>query len=384
MTRPPRERTRYRHLYVHVPFCARRCTYCDFAIAVRREVPWRSFAQAVARECEVRGVRDLSDPLSTVYLGGGTPSRLGAEGVAALLEALRERLSWTADAEVTLEANPEDVTVDAVRQWREAGINRLSLGIQSFDDLVLSWMHRVHDAAGARRAVEAARVGGIDALSLDLIFAAPDRLSRDWAADLAQAVALAPDHISLYGLTVEPHTPLGRWHARGQEREASEERYEQEFLLAHETLVSAGYEHYEVSNFARPGRRARHNSAYWTGVPYLGLGPSAHGFDGERRRWNVEAYTQWERTLGQLDDPIGGEEVLSEDNRIAEQVYLGLRTTDGLPVTAAEVRHVSTWVEAGWVDVTGSHGRSRLVCTPSGWMRLDALAADLTVFRSTS
>ena len=375
-------RARYQHLYLHVPFCARRCSYCDFAIAVRREVPWQSFAHAVSRECEIRRVGDHAAPLRTVYLGGGTPSRLGISGVAAVLDALRQHIEWDEAAEVTLEANPEDITVDAVRAWREAGVNRLSIGIQSFDDLVLSWMHRVHDAAGARHAVEAAREAGMDAFSLDLIFATPDRLARNWEQELAQIVALAPDHVSLYGLTVEPHTPLGRWHARGQEREADEDRYEREFLLAHEMLQAAGFEHYEVSNFARPGKRARHNSAYWVGAPYIGLGPSAHGFDGDARRWNIDAFAAWERAVGSLTDPVGGEEFLTDENRIAERVYLGLRTTDGLAVDEGELARLLPWQEAGWIRVEHRPDGVHAVCTAQGWLRLDALAADLTAFRS--
>jgi oxygen-independent coproporphyrinogen-3 oxidase len=382
MTRRTGARIRYRHLYLHVPFCARRCSYCDFVIAVRREVPWQAFAQTVARECEVRAVGDTSAPLRTVYLGGGTPSRLGARGVGAVLDALRRHVVMEDDAEVTLEANPEDISEEAVRAWRDAGVNRLSIGIQSFDDLVLSWMHRVHDASAARRAVEAARKAGMEAFSLDLIFATPDRLSRNWEHDLEQLVALAPDHVSLYGLTIEPHTPLGRWHERGQEREADEERYEREFLLAHDMLGSAGFEHYEVSNFARPGKRARHNSAYWLGVPYLGLGPSAHGFDGDTRRWNIEAFAAWERTVGTLTDPVGGEEALTDENRIAEAVYLGLRTSDGLLLEAGEHLRVLPWQDAGWITVQESPDGPRAVCTARGWLRLDALAADLTAFRS--
>lgn len=382
MTRRTGARIRYRHLYLHVPFCARRCSYCDFAIAVRREVPWQAFAQTVARECEVRAVGDTSAPLRTVYLGGGTPSRLGARGVGAVLDALRRHVVMEDDAEVTLEANPEDISEEAVRAWRDAGVNRLSIGIQSFDDLVLSWMHRVHDASAARRAVEAARKAGMEAFSLDLIFATPDRLSRNWEHDLEQLVALAPDHVSLYGLTIEPHTPLGRWHERGQEREADEERFEREFLLAHDMLASAGFEHYEVSNFARPGKRARHNSAYWLGVPYLGLGPSAHGFDGDTRRWNIEAFAAWERTVGTLTDPVGGEEALTVENRIAEAVYLGLRTSDGLLLEAGEHSRVLPWQDAGWITLQESPDGPRAVCTARGWLRLDALAADLTAFRS--
>jgi oxygen-independent coproporphyrinogen-3 oxidase len=380
----PQDVPKYEHLYLHVPFCARRCSYCDFAIAVRREVPWRSFADCVSRECETRRVHEQSALMRTVYLGGGTPSRLGIDGVRATLEALRSHVQWADDAEVTLEANPEDISVEAVVAWREAGVNRLSIGVQSFDDAVLSWMHRVHDAAGAVRAVEAARAGGIAAFSLDLIFATPERLVRNWEHDLQQLIALAPDHVSLYGLTVEPHTPLGRWHARGEETEAPEERYEREFLSAHTQLVGAGFEHYEVSNFARPGRRARHNSAYWRGVPYLGLGPSAHGFDGATRRWNIEAFAGWQRAVEADSDPVGGEEGLTPANRTAETVYLGLRTVDGLLIGAEETEHVSAWERAGWVEVIRRDGENRLVCTAEGWMRLDALAADLTAFRSPS
>lgn len=383
-TRPSVSPSVYEHLYVHVPFCARRCSYCDFAIAIRREVPWRAFADSVAREYDVRRVGDQSVPLSTLYFGGGTPSRLGPVGVPALLEALHQRVALQPDAEVTLEANPEDITPQAVAAWRDGGINRLSIGVQSFDDQVLAWMHRVHDAAAAEQAVRVARGEGITAFSLDLIFATPDRLQRDWGRDLDRVLALEPDHVSLYGLTVEPRTPLGRWHARGDEQEASEDRYAQEFLLAHERLTAAGFEHYEVSNFSRPGRRARHNSAYWKGSPYVGLGPSAHGYDGAARRWNVEAYAAWERMLGDLRDPLGGEEWLTADNRVAEAVYLGLRTVDGLPVTPEELAFVEPWVAAGWVQRVRTAHSPRVACTVQGWLRLDALAAALTAFRSRS
>lgn len=374
----------YAHVYVHVPFCARRCSYCDFAIAVRRTVPWQEYAQALHNECEVRALAMQAAPLRTLYFGGGTPSRLGDAGVTHMVETLREHFTWRSDAEITLEANPEDITPGAVSSWRAAGINRLSIGIQSFHDPVLAWMHRVHDAETARRAVHIARDGGLSAFSIDLIFATPERLGRDWERDLADAVSLDPDHISLYGLTVEPHTPLGRWHERGQEHDVSEDRYEDEFLAAHAVLATAGYDHYEVSNFARPGHRAVHNSAYWQGVPYLGLGPSAHGFDGSRRRWNVSAFAAWEQVLGNHVDPIAGDEQLTMANHEAERVYLGLRTTDGLPVTEIERQHVQPWLDAGWARLVEGTLTTRLVCTPLGWLRLDALAADLTAFRSHS
>ena len=297
-----------RHLYVHVPYCARRCSYCDFAIAVRREVPWQAFARRVAGELAVREVGPWRVPMRTVYFGGGTPSRLGGEGVAALCAVVRDAGGWETDAEVTLEANPEDVTAEAVASWVRSGINRVSLGVQSLTPALLQWMHRVHDAEAPARAVRLLRAGGIASLSVDLIFATPSHLARDWEAELAGMLALEPDHVSLYGLTIEPGTPLGRWQARGEVAPASDDRYATEFLWLHERLAAAGFEHYEVSNYARPGHRARHNAASWHGVPYVGVGPSAHGFDGAERRWNEAAVTAWEAAVDRGKDPVAGGE----------------------------------------------------------------------------
>ncbi len=368
-----------RHVYVHVPFCARRCVYCDFSIAVRRDVPVDDYVSAIECELDIRFATGESWEASTVYLGGGTPSRLGASGVARLLETLTRRIHLAADAEVTLEANPDDVTPDVARAWQRAGVNRLSIGAQSFHDDVLRWMHRTHDTTQIARAVDAARHGGIDDVSLDLIFSLPDDVPRSWRADLERALELEPTHVSLYGLTVEPHTPLGRWRERGDVHEAPDDRYETEFLAAHDTLTRAGFEHYEVSNFARPGRRARHNSRYWARVPYAGLGPSSHEFNGSERRWNEAAYTEWLRRLAAGRDPVAGRESLSPDQEVAEQVYLGLRTGGGLAVTKEQIAHASAWIEQGWAILVNEN---RIVLTPLGWLRLDALAADLTVDRS--
>ena len=371
-----------RHIYVHVPFCARRCAYCDFAIAVRAHVPVDEYVDALERELTVRlgtaPAPDARPPIDTLYFGGGTPSRLGGAGVARAAETLSRWFAWDDAAEVTLEVNPDDVTPDAARAWRAAGVTRASIGSQTFDPAALAWMRRGHSAEQVERAVADHRASGIDELSLDLIFALPDAVTRDWPADLGRALALAPTHLSLYGLTVEPGTPLGRWTARGDVREADEDRYADEFTAAHALLTAAGYEHYEVSNFARPGRRARHNSAYWRGVPYLGLGPSAHGFDGRRRRWNASAYAEWARTVAAGQDPIAGDEAIDGDAAAAEMVYLGLRTRDGLVLAPGEAERAGRWVDAGWGELDGD----RLRLTAAGWLRLDSLAADLTAFRS--
>lgn len=223
--------------------------------------------------------------------------------------------------------------------------------------------------------------GGIDEVSLDLIFAIPDQVGASrLAADLDRAVALEPTHLSVYGLTVEPRTPLGRWTARGAVEEAPEERYAAEFLLAHERLVAAGFEHYEVSSYARPGHRAIHNAAYWSGAPYLGLGPSAHGFDGRVRRWNTSAYAEWSTQVEQGIDPLAGEETIGPDERLAEAVYLGLRTSDGLVLRPEDATIIGPWIDAGW----GRQEGDRLVLTPDGWLRIDALATALTSVRSHS
>lgn len=368
-----------RHLYLHVPFCSRRCSYCDFSIAVRRVVPVDEYLSALDAELRTRFGDDIVGEVDTIYLGGGTPSRLGGEGLARALALVERRFRRADGAEVTAEANPEDVTPEAAEAWRGAGIGRLSLGSQSFDDRVLAWMHRTHDSAAIERAVATARSAGIGNLSLDLIFALPEELERDFEGDVERLMALQPDHVSLYGLTVEPGTPVGRWVARGVTVEQPEDGYEQDFLTAHRMLTVKGFEHYEVSNYARPGCRARHNSAYWTGASYVGLGPAAHGFDGRVRRWNRRGYAAWRDAALAGEDPVEGAERLTDENRVAESVYLGLRTDAGLALTDRDRDAVAPWIDAGWTQVS-SDGRLR--CTPEGWLRLDALAAALTHHRS--
>lgn len=236
------------------------------------------------------------------------------------------------------------------------------------------------------RAVRTLRERGIDNLSADMIFALPDSLGREWRRDLERVVALDTPHLSLYGLTVEPGTPLGRWQARGAVHEASDERYAHEFLAAHECLGAVGYEHYEVSNYGRSGHRARHNSAYWNDVPFAGFGPSAHGFDGASRRWNQREYAAWIDAVEHNADPIGGLEQLTVENRRNEAVYLGLRTSTGLPVSDGERESIARWEREGWVtitpDATSATYPHRATCTALGWLRLDALATALTDIRS--
>src|SRR5947199_2479930 len=377
-----------RHLYVHVPFCQRRCSYCDFSIAVRKHIRARECVGAVLGElaavCPADSAREPGDfggeSLDTLYLGGGTPSLLPPDAISALLTSLLDvfRATPSRDAvEVTLEANPEDVTPDSARAWRRASINRVSLGAQSFDNRVLQWMHRSHDATRIGDAVRTLRAAGVDNISLDLIFALPTELERDWARDLDLACALLPAHLSLYGLTVEERTPLARWISRGATSAPNDERYAEEYLLAHVRLAAYGYHFYEVSNACRDERHSRHNSAYWSGRPYLGLGPAAHSYDGRARRWNVPAWPAYARAIAAGRSPIESREVLTPPQRELERLYLALRTDAGMPL-AALCRPLppaaARWVERRWAEIRDQ----RLVCTPEGWLRLDALVGDLT------
>jgi oxygen-independent coproporphyrinogen III oxidase len=360
------------HLYFHVPFCARRCSYCDFAIAIRREVPSDAYVHAVLREWsywQTDPVWEPSPEVQTIYFGGGTPSRLIPAALGRLIEQIGHDRNIAGDAEITLEANPEDVTPEAVSAWRASGVNRVSLGVQSFDPAVLQWMHRTHTVDHVPQAVKALRRAGIGDLSLDLIFGLPPALGRDWPADLERAFALEPEHLSLYGLTVEPHTPLGRWTDRGEITPVDEDRYAAEFLVAHAALRGHGYEHYEVSNAARPGHRARHNSAYWQRASFIGVGPSAHsGFPNERR-WNVREWAAYQRLMEAGKSPLEGRELLDPAAVTLEELYLGLRTAEGLALNRVAGRLAQHWEQQGWA--TQSSGRLQL--TPEGWLRLDAL-----------
>jgi oxygen-independent coproporphyrinogen III oxidase len=247
----------------------------------------------------------------------------------------------------------------------------VSLGAQSFDPAVLDWMHRTHSTPQISAAVATLRDAGIPELSLDLIFGLPAALGRDWGADLEQALALQPDHLSLYGLTIEDHTPLARWAARGEVAPVDEDRYAAEFLEADAMLGQAGYDHYEVSNYALPGRRARHNSAYWQRAPFIGIGPSAHSGWGANRQWNLREWAAYERAMAAGGSPIAGTERLDEEAVELEKLYLGLRTREGVPGGWLPPDAARAWIEAGWATASG--GVVRL--TAEGWLRLDALTA---------
>ena len=375
---PPLNPGAIRAVYVHAPFCARRCFYCDFAVRVAAADcdVWLDALRAEIRALEKEGVFVLDDALDTLYVGGGTPSLLGAQAMEGLLTVIGEERLRGSEVEWTAEANPESFTREVARGWRRAGVNRISLGIQSFHPPSLQWMGRLHGADGARSAVRIARGEGFTNLSVDLIFGLPAYLDRNWARDLDETLSLEPEHVSLYGLSAESATPLGHAVAEGRETLPSEEQYEQEYLLAVDRLAEAGYEAYEVSNFARPGFASRHNSVYWSGEPYLGLGNAAHSYRYPVRRWNTR---DWDAYLAGTEGPgppVDDEEELDVGRVRLERIWLGLRTRRGislldLPSSARD--RAARWEESALAVAEGNVVR----LTPRGWLVMDRLTVEM-------
>ncbi|PAP77303.1 radical SAM family heme chaperone HemW [Rubrivirga marina] len=332
-------------LYIHVPFCSQRCVYCDFYFTTTRrdEGP---FTRAIEVEAERLGHEYQGKaPLRTLYLGGGTPSLLTPDALAAVVGAAHGHFDTKALEEVTVEANPEDLVgpegADWLRAARALGVTRLSLGVQSFFDDDLVFMNRAHDAAQAEAGVEAA-VAAIGEVSVDLIFGVPDQPFEHWGANLQKAVRLGAAHVSTYSLTVEERTPLHKMVALGRVVPEGDETLRERYLFTHEYLLGQGFEHYEISSFARPGHRSQHNQSYWAHETVLGLGPSAHSFWRETRsrgwRWaDVAHLGRWQGLLLGGESPIEWREQIGPDELADEAVLLGLRRlVDGLDLDVLE------------------------------------------------
>ncbi len=328
-------------LYVHVPFCRTKCPYCNFysTTAAGGERRW---LDALAREAELR--RGDFAPFDTLYIGGGTPSVLGQEEISRLVSGLRRAFELTGDCETTIEANPDDVTAERLGLWRDLGVTRLSLGVQSFDDEVLRRLGRRHDASAARAAIALARQAGFDNVGIDLIYGADAGTGRSWTRTLEEAIEQAPEHISCYELTIEPGGDIGGRRATGALRSPGERAARRLFLDTSATLRSRGYVHYEVSNFARGASLvSRHNLKYWRRAPYLGLGPAAHSFRDERRWWNVRSLDAYLDALERGREPVDDSEILGESERRLESLSLGFRTAGGVPLEA--LRQHPRWEE---------------------------------------
>lgn len=310
-------------IYIHIPFCRSRCTYCGFYSTTGLDLRQR-YVDAVCWELSIRGTE-----ASTIYLGGGTPSQLTIQQLRQIFEALYIYNKVEKDTEVTIEVNPDDITEEFAKALTTLPVNRISMGIQTFDDQRLHFLRRRHTSDQAVNAVKTLRHAGFQNISIDLMYGFPDETLEEWMSDLSQAIALNVEHISTYCLMIEEDTPLYRQFQQGHIVEPDEELERQMYEVLIDQLQTAGYEHYEISNFARTGYRSRHNSSYWTGIPYIGIGAAAHSYDLKSRSWNVADIHQYIEGM-ERGERIYEEEVLDDDTRYNDTITVALRTKEGI------------------------------------------------------
>jgi oxygen-independent coproporphyrinogen-3 oxidase len=326
-------------LYVHIPYCQAKCPYCDFNSYAATIWPEETYTRTLLDELRQRTREDpfAGATITTIFFGGGTPSLFQPATIGRILDGVAALCPLAADVEITLEANPGTVERERLAGFRQAGVKRLSFGIQSFQSALLATLGRIHDPDDARAAIRAARAAGFDDLNLDLIFAIPGGTRAAWEADVAEVLRWAPAHVSAYNLTYEPGTPFHALRARGTLRPLDDEDELWMYQHVRESLAAAGYEHYEISNFAHPGRHARHNQSYWRGVDYLGLGAGAHSYAHAPdwgRRWSNERIPERYIAAVERGDAAVGRETLSFETAAAEFMFLGLRERDGIDPAA--------------------------------------------------
>jgi oxygen-independent coproporphyrinogen-3 oxidase len=361
-------------LYVHVPFCLTRCGYCDFNAYAGLDALQPRYLRGLVAEAQLAAPGWDGATIDSVFLGGGTPTTIGPDDLGGLLETIRGTFEVAGDAEVTVEANPDTVDEASLVALHAAGFTRISIGAQSFDPTVLRSLERVHRPDAVRRTVAAARAGGYDDLNLDLIYGAHGETLGSWERTLAETIALAPEHVSAYALTIEPATPLGRAVARGEVPPPDPDVQADMFQLACAMLRDAGYGHYEVSNWARPGHECRHNLGYWRRQPYIGLGAGAHSYRDDRRWWNVRPPEEYLATVERGELPVGGEETLDPGDAYLEEVFLRLRILEGVPASWVAGGRADPFVASGLlVDDDGA-----LVPTERGMLLLNELVLGLT------
>lgn len=369
-------------IYIHIPFCKTRCIYCDFYSTTRSELK-RKYINALCRELKARKEYLRGEPVKTIYFGGGTPSQLEAADFRQVFETIEETYGLESAQEITLEANPDDLTEAYMTMLRTLPFNRVSMGIQTFDDPTLRLLNRRHDARQAIDAVGRCRQAGFRNISIDLIYGLPGETEQRWQHDLQQAVSLDVEHISAYHLTYEEDTRIYELLQSHRIREVDEESSVRFFTMLMDTLATAGYEHYEISNFCKPGLHSRHNTSYWQGIPYLGCGPSAHSYNGEEREWNVASLEDYIRSVeaGERQHEI---ELLSPTTRYNEYVMTRLRTRQGISLSETAqkfgtkrwqycTRTATPYLNSGKLELKDDHLR----LTRQGIFVSDGIISDL-------
>ena len=362
-------------IYLHIPFCGRKCGYCDFYSIPERSGDIRSFCFLLEREMRAFSGSASGFSADTIFFGGGTPSLLDASDVSSLLSSIRSGFLVSDRAEVTLEANPGTLSLSKLEGFLKAGVNRLSIGVQSFSDAELKLIGRSHTASDASSAVRQARAVGFDNIGVDILFGIPGQSVSDLRFTLDRTMELAPDHVSAYSLTVHEGTPFEERVRSGSVQMPSEEESADAFMLVSSVLTGAGYEHYEVSNYAKPGMRCRHNEGYWTHEPYLGFGPSAHSYYHGNRWWNVSDLDVYSVSVGSGLSPEAERETIDAERLRMEAIGLGLRRVEGVDLALCRNRPdlLEQWIQDGLAVV--SDGRLRL--TVRGFLLADEIAGEL-------
>lgn len=369
-------------LYIHIPFCKQACHYCDFHFSTNQELRQR-VVEAISKELKLQREYLNNESIETIYWGGGTPSILLRNELEIILDSIFKNFSVVTHPEITLEANPDDLTFEKLALLKKIGTNRLSIGIQSFDDSILQFFNRAHNSVEAEQCISIAREAGFNNISIDLIHSTPGQSLSAWKSNIEKALALRPEHISAYSLTIEEKTTFGQWQKKGKLQAIDEKESAEQFELLIESLTQAGYEHYEISNFSKPGFESKHNSSYWKQKKYLGIGPSAHSYDGISRQYNISNNHLYVNSIESGKIPFE-REVLTRANKINEYIFTTLRTMWGtdlgylekeLDYRLAENQFFQTFLEKGLV-VANQH---IIRLTSKGKLLADQIASDLFI-----
>jgi len=325
-------------VYLHIPFCLKKCGYCDFYSVIKDTSLINKFLKLSQQEIEFYADHPVFSKceFQTLYFGGGTPSILSSEQIAELVNKVQSNFQLPGKFEFTIEANPETLSLEKLMEYRSIGVNRLSIGIQSFSDSELKIMGRIHDSNQAQNSIRWAREAGFDNISLDLIFAIPYQTTSNWMQNLNLAISFQPEHISVYCLTIEEGTPLAHKTSTGSLRKSDDETEREMYLKTIEVLVESGYQQYEISNFAKSGFECKHNLGYWNWSPYLGIGPSAHSFWRFHRQWNTRSIHQYLQMISDKNNAVDDAEELSDQQKMLEFIYLNLRKCSGIDLQQFE------------------------------------------------
>ena len=365
-------------IYIHIPFCKKACLYCNFHFSTQTQ-HIDAFLEALLIEIELR--KDyVSTPIQTIYFGGGTPSLLSSIQLHKIMNALKKHFVLHESIEFSLEANPDDINNEQLKLWKQLGVNRLSIGIQSFQNDALSWMNRAHEVGQSHQAIQSAQKAGFENISIDLIYGTPHYTKDQLLADLNLIKAYAIPHVSCYALTVEEKTALHSMIQKGQISNVVNEEQAAHFEIIVDFLQEHGFEHYEISNFAKPGSRSQHNSSYWKGIEYLGLGPSAHSYNGSTRQWNIANNAAYIKSIEEDKVPFE-KEVLTPVQQINEKIMTALRTDLGL-VLKEVATHELTILKAAQSNLQSGHlilENNTLQLTREGKCLADGIAAALFV-----